>query len=70
MRVGRLVGTGRTADVYAIDDAWVLRRYRVGGHAAGEAAVMAYLTDLDVPVPRVGRCDDGDLDSRTDLVMQ
>nr|WP_330340387.1 hypothetical protein [Streptomyces sp. NBC_00557] len=27
---GRLLGSGRSADVYEIDDAWVLRRDREG----------------------------------------
>ncbi|GAA2393486.1 hypothetical protein [Streptomyces coeruleofuscus] len=39
---GRLLGSGRRADVYEIDEAWVLRREREGGgDAAGEGALPA-----------------------------
>lgn len=65
--VGRLLGSGRTADVYEIDEAWVLRRYRDGyGDALAEGAVMAYLREHGYPAPRVRLADS----SRTDLVMQ
>lgn len=53
-----LLGRGRTADVYALDDAWVLRRYRDGLDARGEAAVMTYVRAHGYPVPRV-RADAG-----------
>ncbi|PSK95908.1 phosphotransferase family enzyme [Murinocardiopsis flavida] len=53
MRIGALLGSGRTADVYAIDGDRVLRRYRDGTDAAGEAAVMGYLADRSYPVPAV-----------------
>ncbi|MEV3854396.1 phosphotransferase [Streptomyces sp. NPDC050095] len=48
-----LLGTGRTADVYALDDAWVLRRYRDGLDARAEGAVMTYVRDHGYPAPRV-----------------
>lgn len=64
---GRLLGSGRTADVYEIDEAWVLRRYREGyGDALAEGAVMAYLREQGYPAPRVRLTDS----SRTELVMQ
>ncbi|MGW3014778.1 phosphotransferase [Streptomyces longwoodensis] len=63
---GPLLGSGRTADVYALDDGWVLRRDRQGyGDAAAEGAVMAYLRGHGYPVPAVRPSA-----SRTDLVME
>ncbi|AUY48089.1 aminoglycoside phosphotransferase family protein [Streptomyces sp. CB01881] len=53
MRIGELVGAGRTADVFALDDGRVLRRYRGGEDATGEADVMAYLAERGFPVPAV-----------------
>lgn len=53
MGMGGLVGSGRSADVYAIDEGWVLRRYRDGGDARVETAVMTFLADHGYPVPRV-----------------
>ncbi|EDY58056.1 MULTISPECIES: aminoglycoside phosphotransferase family protein [Streptomyces] len=53
MQTGELLGSGRTADVFAIDDHWVLRRYRDGGDATAETAVLAYLAERGYPVPRV-----------------
>ncbi|MFI1001232.1 phosphotransferase [Streptomyces galbus] len=63
---GPLLGSGRTADVYALDDGWVLRRDRRGyGDAAAEGAVMAHLRRHGYPVPAVRPSA-----SRTDLVME
>ena len=62
-----LFGRGRSADVFAIDDHWVLRRYRDGGDATAEAAVMPYLREHGYPVPRVR--DPASL-PRTDLMIQ
>jgi aminoglycoside phosphotransferase (APT) family kinase protein len=63
---GRLLGSGRRADVYEIDEAWVLRREREGGgDAAGEGAVMEHVHTHGYPVPRVRPSG-----SRTDLVME
>jgi aminoglycoside phosphotransferase (APT) family kinase protein len=42
---------GREADVFALDDGRVLRRYRDGSDATREAAVMAYVHDRGYPVP-------------------
>ncbi|MEU2288783.1 phosphotransferase [Streptomyces sp. NPDC013178] len=63
---GRLLGSGRTADVYEIDEAWVLRRDRDGwGDAAAEGAVMAHVRAHGYPAPAVRPSG-----SRTDLVME
>jgi aminoglycoside phosphotransferase (APT) family kinase protein len=52
-RPGPLIGAGRAADVYALDERRVLRRYRNGESSEREAAVMAYLAGAGFPVPRV-----------------
>ncbi|MEH0511657.1 phosphotransferase [Streptomyces sp. B21-079] len=63
---GRLLGSGRTADVYEIDEAWVLRRDRNGwGDAVAEAAVMAHVRAHGYPAPAVRPPV-----SRADLVME
>ncbi|MFF8695295.1 phosphotransferase [Streptomyces sp. NPDC015144] len=54
MRIGELLGAGRSADVYALDEEWVLRRYRDGMDATPEWIVMAYLAAHGCPVPRLG----------------
>ncbi|WP_031080994.1 phosphotransferase [Streptomyces sp. NRRL WC-3549] len=54
MHIGPLLGSGRTADVYALDDSWVLRRYRDEADTAAELAVMSYLSAHGFPVPRIG----------------
>ncbi|MFD3654403.1 phosphotransferase [Streptomyces sp. NPDC058620] len=54
MHTGQPLGSGRTADVYAIDESWVLRRHRDGTDATPELAVMAYLAATGFPVPRIG----------------
>jgi tRNA A-37 threonylcarbamoyl transferase component Bud32 len=70
---GKLLGAGRAADVYALGDDRVLRRYRSGGTmqaelvdrvVRAEAEVMTYLAQAGFPVPKV--YDAGG----TDLVMQ
>ncbi|MEU7939981.1 phosphotransferase [Microbispora bryophytorum] len=61
MQPGPLLASGRTADVFAIDNAWVLRRYRDGGDTSAEAAVMSYVRSQDYPAPRVGRSVGADL---------
>jgi aminoglycoside phosphotransferase (APT) family kinase protein len=53
---GRLVGAGRSADVYEIGDGRVLRRYRDArppGRVAREAEVMAHARAHGAPVPAV-----------------
>jgi aminoglycoside phosphotransferase (APT) family kinase protein len=59
-----LVGSGRNADLFAIDGRRVLRRYRDGGNVAAEAAVMSHLAGLGFPVPEVYEA------AGTDLVME
>ncbi|CAM3123789.1 phosphotransferase [Stackebrandtia soli] len=49
----RLLARGRTADVYLLDHARVLRRYRDGEDAEPEARLMTYLGGHGYPVPRV-----------------
>lgn len=56
-----LLGCGREADVYALGAGRVLRRYRRGEDATGEAELMAYLKDLDFPVPEVFEARGADL---------
>ncbi|MFI8007694.1 phosphotransferase [Streptomyces sp. NPDC086010] len=68
MHIGPLLGSGRTADVYALEGPWVLRRYREGIDATGELAVMSYLSASGFPVPRIGPPAEGALP--TDLVLQ
>ncbi|OIK26761.1 phosphotransferase [Streptomyces malaysiense] len=63
---GKLLGSGRTADVHEIDAAWVLRRDREGrGDATAEAAVMTHVRRHGYPVPRVRPTG-----SRTELVLE
>ena len=66
MLMGRLLGSGRTADVYELDEpTWVLRRYRDGyGDAVAEAAVMEHVRGHGYPVPEVRTA------TRTDLVLE
>ncbi|MEZ7131643.1 phosphotransferase family protein [Nonomuraea sp. AD125B] len=63
-----LIGAGRSADVYALDDDLVLRRYRDGHDAREEAAVMAYVAAHGYPVPEVRPGPGGG--SPADLVMR
>lgn len=58
------IGSGREADVFALDDTRVLRRYRTGADVTAEAEVMAYAGGLGFPVPAVYEA------SGTDLVME
>ncbi|MFI6325080.1 phosphotransferase [Nonomuraea sp. NPDC050556] len=59
-----LIGTGRTADIYALDEHRVLRRYRSGEPADAEARVMTYVRDSGYPAPEIFDC------SGPDLVME
>jgi Ser/Thr protein kinase RdoA (MazF antagonist) len=47
------MASGRDADVYALDDDRVLRRYRAGGDVTAEAAVMVHVAGHGFPVPAV-----------------
>jgi len=58
---GRLLASGRDADVYEVDGGRVLRRYRHGGDVTGEATVMAYVQRHGFPVPRVYEAGGADL---------
>ncbi|MFE5792270.1 phosphotransferase [Streptomyces sp. NPDC056503] len=53
MEIGELIGAGRTADVFALDEDRVVRRYRDGEDATGEVVVMTYLAEHGYPVPAV-----------------
>ncbi|GAA2130375.1 phosphotransferase [Streptomyces synnematoformans] len=55
-----LIGRGREADVYALTDGRVLRRYRSGGPAEAEARLTAYLAGTGFPVPHVYDAHDTD----------
>jgi len=57
----RPFAAGREADVFALDGGRVLRRYRRGEDAAGEAEIMAYAAGLGFPVPEVYAADGPDL---------
>lgn len=58
---GILIGRGRAADVYALDEHRVLRRYRTAFSAAGEAGLMRHLRQAGYPVPEVHDADGPDL---------
>ncbi|WP_308120744.1 phosphotransferase [Paractinoplanes bogorensis] len=51
--LGEPFAFGREADVYALDEGRVLRRYRHGGDTGPESAVMRHVGGLGYPVPRV-----------------
>jgi aminoglycoside phosphotransferase (APT) family kinase protein len=61
--VGELIGTGRSADVYAYGELQVLRRYRTARDTEREAAVMEYARSRGYPVPAAMALND------TDMVM-
>jgi Phosphotransferase enzyme family len=60
---GRLIGSGRAADVYDIGSGRVLRRYRDGAGVtvAKEAAIMCHLRAHRYPAPEVFDSDGPDL---------
>jgi aminoglycoside phosphotransferase (APT) family kinase protein len=58
---GPLIGTGRSADVYAIGRDRVLRRFRTAYDVRGEAEVMTHLAGAGFPVPRVYHAEGPDL---------
>lgn len=61
MRAVDLIAQGRDADVFAVDQARVLRRYRAGGDTAREAEVMRYVASHGYPVPAVYAASGSDL---------
>ncbi|MFI7066644.1 phosphotransferase [Kribbella sp. NPDC050124] len=52
---------GRDADVYVLDDSWVLRRYRNGHPVRDEADFMRHVAQYDYPVPAVREVDGPDM---------
>ncbi|NEA44310.1 phosphotransferase [Streptomyces sp. SID11385] len=48
---GELIGSGRSADVYALGEEWVVRRYRTARDTAAEAAVMRHVAAYGYPLP-------------------
>ncbi|MFI0943144.1 phosphotransferase [Streptomyces sp. NPDC021020] len=57
-----LIAKGREADVYALDEGWVLRRFRDGGRStAQEARTLRWLAAAGYPVPAVHAADGADL---------
>lgn len=58
---GRLVGTGRSADVFDIGGGRVVRRFRDGRSAEFEATVMGALHAAGVPAPEVFDHDGADI---------
>jgi aminoglycoside phosphotransferase (APT) family kinase protein len=56
-----LIGRGRHADVYALDESRVLRRYRQGGPTELEARLMTHLAACGYPVPKVYEITDTDM---------
>jgi aminoglycoside phosphotransferase (APT) family kinase protein len=53
--------SGRDADVYSIDDAWVLRRYRNGYPVRDEADFMRWVAKYHYPVPAVRLVEGADM---------
>ncbi|MGW2770044.1 phosphotransferase [Streptomyces sp. NPDC001275] len=56
-----LIGWGREADVYALDESRVLRRYRQGGPTELEARLMTHVAACGYPVPKVYEITDTDM---------
>jgi aminoglycoside phosphotransferase (APT) family kinase protein len=57
----KLLARGRDADVFALDEDRVLRRYRDGRTAAAEAELVRAITGSGFPTPRVHAADGPDL---------
>ncbi|WP_448630950.1 hypothetical protein [Cellulomonas soli] len=53
--LGPVVASGAFADVYAIDEARVLRRYRSGRDASGEVQLLAHVVAHGFPAPGCSR---------------
>ncbi|WP_405060418.1 phosphotransferase [Kribbella sp. NBC_01505] len=52
---------GRDAEVYALDERWVLRRYRNGYPVRDEADFMRHVAKFGYPVPAVREVDGADM---------
>jgi aminoglycoside phosphotransferase (APT) family kinase protein len=61
IEVGELIGTGRSADVYAYGEGEVLRRYRSPRDTEREAAAMEHARSHGYPVPAARALDDKDM---------
>ncbi|MCL2468596.1 MAG: aminoglycoside phosphotransferase family protein [Micrococcales bacterium] len=59
---GPVVDIGTFATLYALDDTRVLRRYRSGRDAGGEARLLTHLHSCGVPVPRTTHLGGPDLE--------
>lgn len=58
---GPLLAEGLNADVYAVSDNQVLRRYRAGQDASREVAIMRHVVAHGFPAPVVHRADGPDV---------
>lgn len=58
---GPLLASGDSADIYALDDGHVLRRYRSGQDAEREVALMRHVAEHGFPVPEVVRVEGPDI---------
>jgi aminoglycoside phosphotransferase (APT) family kinase protein len=58
------LASGRDADIFVIDDRFILKRYRRRRGAEHEAAMMRYVAGFGYPVPNVIRA------TRSELVME
>src|SRR5258708_21473914 len=58
---GPLIGTGRSADIFALGPDRVLRRFRTPRDTRPEAEIMIYLAEAGYPVPKVYDTDGPDL---------
>ncbi|MFI2753758.1 aminoglycoside phosphotransferase family protein [Cellulomonas sp. P22] len=59
---GPVLAAGRDADVYALDEERVLRRYRSGRSAMHEVLLMRHVHDHGFPAPATYRADGPDLE--------
>ncbi len=60
-RPGRLIASGRAADVLDLGDGTVLRRYRTDHDVGPEGRLMAWLASSGIPVPIVHATDGRDM---------
>ncbi|MFJ5875306.1 MULTISPECIES: hypothetical protein [unclassified Streptomyces] len=56
-----LIAQVRDADVYALDESRVLRRYQHGGPTGLESRLMTHLAACGYPVPQVYKITDTDM---------